>query len=60
MKFKEKDIIKCTGEYFATREIVKVDKEHNKYVTKFLDDGSIVESDIHVTDKNYWLVEGKT
>ncbi len=56
MKFKPGDIIKCKGEHFAEREILK-DPTSNpyKYITRFLEDNSIVESDAGITDENYWL-----
>lgn len=60
MKFKAGDVIKCRGEHFSMREIMGVDKEHNKYITKFLEDGSIVDSDANIIDNNYLLVEKTT
>lgn len=55
-KFKVGDIIKCKGEHFAEREIV-VDPTNNpsKYMTRFLEDDSIVESDAQIIDDNYSL-----
>ncbi len=58
MKFKVGGIIKCEGEHFAEREILK-DPTNNpyKYLTKFLEDNSVVESDAGIIDDNYWLKE---
>lgn len=58
MKFKPGDIIKCKGEHFAEREILK-DPTRSKqtYLTKFLEDGSVAESDAKIIDDNYWLKE---
>ncbi len=56
MKFKPGDIIKCKGNHFTEREIVK-DPTSNpfKYITRFLEDNSIVEDDREIIDNNYWL-----
>jgi hypothetical protein len=55
-KFKAGDIIQCKGEHFTEREILK-DPTNNpyKYLTKFLENNSIVESDAGIIDENYWL-----
>lgn len=53
-KFKVGDIIKCEGEHFAEREILKSDNPY-KYVTRFLEDNSVVESDKNTTDSIYSL-----
>ncbi len=55
-KFKVGDIIQCKGEHFAEREIV-IDPTNNscKYLTRFLEDDSVVESDAKIIDDNYWL-----
>lgn len=53
MKFKKGDIIKTNGEHFAEREIVGINKITNEYRTKFLEDGSIVETQVAVIDQNY-------
>lgn len=57
-KFKVGDIIQCKGEHFAERQIVK-DPTNNpyKYMTRFLEDNSVVESDAQIIDDNYWLRE---
>jgi NMD protein affecting ribosome stability and mRNA decay len=53
VKFKKGDIIKTNGEHFAEREIVGINKITNEYRTKFLEDGSIVETQVAVIDQNY-------
>ncbi len=53
-KFKVGDIIKCKGEHFAEREILRSDNPY-KYVTRFLEDNSVVESDKNITDNIYSL-----
>ncbi len=60
MKYKVGDVIKCPGNHFSMREITKTDEAHNKYVTKFLEDDSIVESDAKIIDSHYQLVKEKT
>ena len=57
-RFKVGDIIKCKGEHFVERQIV-IDPANNpyKYLTRFLEDDSIVESDAQIIDDNYWLVK---
>lgn len=54
MTFKVGDIIQCKGNHFAEREILKSSNPY-KYVTRFLEDNSIVESDKKIIDDNYWL-----
>ena len=56
MKFKKGDFIKCKGEHFAEREILQVRKSKFpvRYVTRFLEDDSIVESDAKIIDAYYW------
>lgn len=56
MKFKVGDVIKCKGEHFTEREILNTSDRH-KYVTKFLEDNSIVTDDVGIIDSVYWLVE---
>ncbi len=56
MKFKVNDIIKCNGKHFSERIIVEIKMEPSvRYVTKFLEDDSIVESDATIIDANYLL-----
>lgn len=53
MKFKAGDIIDCSGVHFSEREVLScID---GKYITKFLEDGSIVESESKIIDAHYWL-----
>ena len=58
-RFKQGDVIKTEGEYFAVREILAVNQKTNSYITKFLDDNSIVETMVSVIDSNYRLKEGE-
>lgn len=55
IRFKQRDIIKTRGEYFTEREILGVNKKTNSYITRFLDDNSIVETMVSVIDENYNL-----
>ncbi len=54
-RFKQQDIIKTRGKYFTEREILGVNKKTNSYITRFLDDNSIVETMTSVIDENYNL-----
>lgn len=54
MKFKKGDIVKCKGTFFAVREILEVNESKGVYVTKFLEDNSVVETSIKVLDANYF------
>lgn len=58
-KFKQGDVIRTEGEYFAVREVLGVNKKTNSYITKFLDDNSIVETMVSVIDSNYSLKESE-
>lgn len=50
-RFKQGDVIKTGGEHFAEREVLAVNRKANSYVTRFLDDNSIVETAVAVIDK---------
>jgi len=54
-KFNPGDFIKCRGNHFAEREILNNSNNPYKYRTRFLEDDSIVESDIKITDSIYFL-----
>lgn len=55
MKFKIGDIIRTQGDHFAEREIVDINEKENVYVTRFLEDDSMVTTIITVIDTNYKL-----
>ncbi len=52
-KFRAGDFIKCSGKHFSEREVQRV--TNTKYITRFLEDDSVVESDITITDSIYFL-----